>query len=277
MLKGNACGVEYVLAFMGTSQVDGSLEESEGADATLFEGCLGPAAEVEADPLAPGEEPIQEATLGGHELAGRLSRARGKLAGWDAVVHGDLGITLVDPDEVTIPPDADDLSEQMMGRWVVRAADFDVPVGVDAAHPTLEEREGLEGVVLDVAAGALLLAVFLGILRSDRQRRETPVLREGGVDGVRVRVVEARADNGGLEIVVTDDAGDATEVVERVLVQLEEGLELLVPDGLFVAVPRTTQRQTEHPRALPLARRRVEGRRTPKEINLTFLFMGSFP
>ena len=57
----------------------------------------------------------------------------------------------------------------------------------------------------------------------------------------------------------------------------EKRLELLISDGLFVAVPRTTQRQTEHPRALPLARRRVEGRRTPKEINLTFFLMGSFP
>jgi hypothetical protein len=97
------------------------------------------------------------------------------------------------------------------------------------------------------------------------------VLRKRGEHIVDVGIVKARADDAGLEIVMTDDRGDAAEIAKRPLVQAEKRGELLIPHRLFVPVPRMAQRQAKHPRALPLARRGIERRRAPKKIGLAFL------
>ena len=130
------------------------------------------------------------------------------------------------------------------------------------------EAPALERVVFDVAATALLLAVFLRVARLRRQRREAPVLREREIDLVAVGIEEARAHDGRLEIVVADDQRHAAEVAERALVQAQKRLELLIPDRFLVAVPRVAQRHPKHPRPSPLARRRVERRRAAEEIDL---------
>ena len=69
---------------------------------------------------------------------------------------------------------------------------------------------------------------------------------------------------------MADDGGHAPEVAEGVLVQPEERLELLIPDGFLVAVARVAERQPKHPRPSPLARLRVERRRAAEEIDLAF-------
>ena len=132
----------------------------------------------------------------------------------------------------------------------------------------LSKRASLQRVVFDVAAAALLLAVFLRRARLRRQRREAPVLREREIDLVTVGIVEARAHDRGFEIVVANDARDAAEVAERALMQPQERLELLIPDRFFVAMARVAQRHAKHPRPSPLARRRVERRRAAEEIDL---------
>ena len=59
--------------------------------------------------------------------------------------------------------------------------------------------------------------------------------REGEVHLVHVRIVEARAHDGRLEIVVPDHPRHTAHVAEGVLVEPEERLEPLIPDRLFVA------------------------------------------
>ena len=68
------------------------------------------------------------------------------------------------------------------------------------------EAAALQRVVFDVAATALLLAVFLRAARLRRQRREAPVRGEREIDVVAVGIEEARAHDRGFEIVVADDA-----------------------------------------------------------------------
>jgi hypothetical protein len=60
---------------------------------------------------------------------------------------------------------------------------------------------------------------------------------KGRVDGIDVWVVEAGARNSGFEVVQADDLRHSAEVAKRALVQPNEGLELLIPDRLLVAVP----------------------------------------
>src|ERR1700704_1753343 len=133
------------------------------------------------------------------------------------------------------------------------------------------EAVALQRVVFDVAATAFLLPIFLWPPRLRRQRGKAPVLRKRGEHVVDIGIVKARADDAGLEIVRTDDRGDAAEIAKRPLMQSEKRGELLIPDGLFVAVPRMAQREAKDPRALPLARRGLERRRAPKKIGLAFL------
>ena len=92
-----------------------------------------------------------------------------------------------------------------------------------------------------------------------------------------VRVVEARPDDGGLEIVVPHDFRHAAEIAERVLVQPQKCLELLIPDRFFVAVARVAQRHPKDPRPTPFAGARLERGRPLEEIHLGFVTMGSFP
>ena len=96
------------------------------------------------------------------------------------------------------------------------------------------------------------------------------MLREREIDLVTVGIEEARAHDGGFEIVVANDRGHAAEIAERALVQPQKRLELLIPDRLFVAVARVAERHAKHPRPSPLARRRVERRRAAEEIDLAF-------
>ena len=94
--------------------------------------------------------------------------------------------------------------------------------------------------------------------------------RERQVDVVAVRVVEAGADDCGLQIVVAHDARHAAEIAKRALVEPQERLELLVPDRFFVAVAGVPQRHAKHPRPTPLARRSIERGRATKEVDLSF-------
>ena len=85
-----------------------------------------------------------------------------------------------------------------------------------------------------------------------------------------IRIEEARAHDGGFEIVVANDRGHPTEIAERALVEPQKRLELLIPDGFFVAVARVAERHAKHPRPSPLAGRRVQRRRAAEEIDLAF-------
>jgi hypothetical protein len=92
------------------------------------------------------------------------------------------------------------------------------------------EAPAFERVVFDVAATALLLAVFLRAARLRRQRGEAPVRGEREIDIVAVGIEEARAHHGRFEIVAADDRRHAAEIAEGALVQPEKRLELLIPD-----------------------------------------------
>ena len=98
------------------------------------------------------------------------------------------------------------------------------------------EAPTLQSVVLDVPPASLLLAVFLRIAGAGRKWREAPMPGEGGLHLVDVGIVEAGTDDGRLQIVMANDTRDPAKVAEGVLVQGEEAVELLVPDGLLVAV-----------------------------------------
>ena len=133
------------------------------------------------------------------------------------------------------------------------------------------EAVALQRIAFDVATTALLLPIFLGAPGLNRERSEAPVLGKRRVHLVHVRVVDARAQDARLEIVEPYDGGHALEITERALMEPEKRVQLLIPHGFFVAVPRARERQPEHPRPLPLARRGVPRRRPAKEINLALL------
>ena len=80
------------------------------------------------------------------------------------------------------------------------------------------EASALERVAFDVTAAAFLLAVFLRVARLRRQRREAPMRGEREIDLVTVGIVEARADDGGFEIVVTNHERHAAEIPKRAFV-----------------------------------------------------------
>ncbi|HEX3867872.1 MAG TPA: hypothetical protein VHV78_14015, partial [Gemmatimonadaceae bacterium] len=56
------------------------------------------------------------------------------------------------------------------------------------------------------------------------------------------------------------------KVLKRALVQPQEGLELLIVHGFFVAVTRVAERYPKHPRSPPFAGHRVQRRRAAKEV-----------
>src|SRR5439155_14384570 len=120
------------------------------------------------------------------------------------------------------------------------------------------EQTSLERVAFDVPATAFLFAVFLRVPRLRRQRREAPVRGEGEVDLVTVGIVEARAHEGGFEIVVANHERYAAEVPKRAFVQTQKRRELLIPGGFFVPVTRIAERHPKHPRSTPLPRRGLE-------------------
>lgn len=104
--------VQQVLAGVGAGQTEDTLEQPEGAHAALLVGLLRPAAQIEADALAAGEEPIAEGALGGEQLARSLAGAGSELTGTDASMHGDLELALEHPHEMAVPAHAHVLSEQ---------------------------------------------------------------------------------------------------------------------------------------------------------------------
>ena len=130
------------------------------------------------------------------------------------------------------------------------------------------EAAAFERIVFDVAAAALLLAVFLGAARLRGQRGEAPVRGERQVDIVAIGIEETRAHDGRFEIVVPYDRRHASEIAEGALVQPKKRLELLIPDRFLVAVPRMAQRHPKHPGPSPLARGGVERGRAAEEIYL---------
>ena len=149
----------------------------------------------------------------------------------------------------------------------------------DCAIPLLQKRilrgEAVEApafqrIVFDVAAAALLLPVFLRAARLRGERGEAPVRGECEIDVVAVRIEEARPHHRGLEIVVTNDFRDPTEVAERAFVQAKKRVEFLIPDRVFVAVPRVAQRHSKYPRPSPLTGGGIERRRAAEEIYLRF-------
>ena len=70
---------------------------------------------------------------------------------------------------------------------------------------------------------------------------------------------------------MADDEGHAAEIIERVLVEPKERLELLIPHGLLVTMPRAAQGQPEDPGATPLTAVRMERRRSAEEVDLALL------
>jgi hypothetical protein len=137
------------------------------------------------------------------------------------------------------------------------------------------EAATFEGVVLNVPTAALLLAVLLRIARARRQRREVPMTGEGCIDLIDIRVIKTCPNNGSLLIVMSYDLWNTSEVGECVLVQAEEGLKRLIPDGLLITMPRVTQGQPEHPGTFPLATGFVQRRSSLEEVHLAFFTRGA--
>ena len=169
--------------------------------------------------------------------------------------------------------DLDEVRPDLATRRAVNAEPRDRPIPVPQERilrVETVEAAALQRVVFDVAAAALLLAVFLRRARLRRQRREAPVRGEGQIDVVAVGIVEAGAHDGGFEIVVAHDHRHAADVAKRPLVQPQKRLELLIPDRFFVAVPRVTERQAKHPRADATRRwpRRASARRGRNRLGL---------
>lgn len=167
----------------------------------------------------------------------------------------------------------DEVPPHLPARRAMNAEARDGPVPV-AEKQVLRlktlEAPSLERVVLHVAAAPLLLAVLLRVPRLRRQRREAPVRGEGTVHLGHVGIVETGAHDGGLQIIVAHDQGHPAQVTEGALMQPEEGLDALIPDALFVAVPRVTERQPKDPRAVPFAGRGLERRGAAEEVDLAF-------
>lgn len=134
------------------------------------------------------------------------------------------------------------------------------------------EARPLQRVVLDVAAASLLLTVLPRVPGAGRKRGEAPVTREGEVHLVDIRVVQACPHDGRLRIIVTNEAGNSSEVAKGVLVKSEEALQLLISHGLLVAVSRVRERHPEHPGPPPLSRVGIERGGALEEVHL-----GLFP
>ena len=106
--------------------------------------------------------------------------------------------------------DLDEMRPDLATRRAVNAQPRDGPIPVAQeriVRVETVEAAALQRIALDVAAAALLLAVFLRAARLRRQRREAPMRGEREVHLVAVGIVEARAHDGGFEIVVADDRG----------------------------------------------------------------------
>ena len=169
--------------------------------------------------------------------------------------------------------DLDEVRPDLAARRAVNAQPRDGAIPVPQKRilrVEAVEAPALERVVFDVAAAALLLAVFLRAARLRRQRREAPVRGEREIDLVAVGIEEARAHDRRFEIVVADDQRHAAEVAERALVQPEKRLELLIPDRFFVAVPRVARASSETPTAVATRpwRRRASARRGRNRLAL---------
>jgi len=74
---------------------------------------------------------------------------------------------------------------------------------------------------------------------------------------------------------VAADGRDSPEVTEGALVQPQEGLDLLVPGRLLIAVPGAAQGHAEDPRAPPLPGLGAEGGSALKEVDLCFFAWGA--
>jgi hypothetical protein len=138
-------------------------------------------------------------------------------------------------------------------------------VGVEAI-----EAAPLQRIRFDIAAAPLLFPIFLRVARLRWERCKAPVRREREVDVVAVGIEEARAHDGGFEIVMAHDRRDAADIAKRALVQAEKCLELLIPDGFLIAVTGVAKRHPKHPRPSPFPRRHVQRRGAAEEINLRF-------
>jgi hypothetical protein len=84
------------------------------------------------------------------------------------------------------------------------------------------EPPTLERVAFDVAATALLLAVFLRRARLRRQRREAPMRGERQVDVVAVGIVEAGADDRRFQIVMAHNTRHPAKVAKGALMKPQE-------------------------------------------------------
>jgi len=151
--------------------------------------------------------------------------------GIERALHFDMGIGM-DPSSPTFEEseplrgqglECQFVGFQKMGPDLLSRRSMDPQPGDGTIPPTQElvepleavESSPLEGVVLDVAAAAFLLAVLLRIARSRRQRRETPVLGEREIRGVHVGVVETSPHHGRFQVVVTNDLGHSLEIEKR--------------------------------------------------------------
>jgi len=114
----------------------------------------------------------------------------------------------------------------------------------------LSKAAAFERIVFDVAAAALLLAVFLWAARLRGQRRKAPVRGERQVDIVAIGIEETCAHDGRFEIVMPYDCRHASEITEGALVQPEKRLELLIPDRFLVARGANGPTSSETPRAV---------------------------
>lgn len=85
-----------------------------------------------------------------------------------------------------------------------------------------------------------------------------------------IGIVETGADDRRLQIVVADDQRYTAQVAKRAFMQAQEGLDALIPDALFVAVPRVAEGQAKDSRAVPFAGRGIERWGAAEEVHLAF-------
>gem|GEM_PF-3704545 len=139
----------------------------------------------------------------------------------------------------------------------------------------LRQRRGLASpaeVAFDVVDAALLdLALVLRRPGAARADQEPVVFSALAVGLLGLRLIPARANNRGFQVVGHDPLRHATEERKRIPLQPQPGLDLLIEDELGILVPTPRERHHEHPRLARLARLRINHQPCVSEIHLRLL------
>jgi hypothetical protein len=139
---GGPGGSQYSFSGMEASQSEDSLDQTQSAHAPFFQSGLGPLAQRRSYALAACEQLGRKDCLGGGRTGG-FPGPGGELPRTKTRVDGNLGVTLVQTYQVTIPTHPDLVSQQMQWGGVKGSLDLDVPVGMDGALTGAKEGKTL--------------------------------------------------------------------------------------------------------------------------------------